>query len=336
MTDPGPLAATALLVTTAAAAVCTVLDRVWRHGDPVFRHTIWAALMAASLAGPALAALLPGVVQVPIMPVTDLDAAARSSWLSAVTGVYLAVGAGLVIRLLLGVFLIKRLILSARPATPGDHARLVRLCGPAVAIRCRVHPRLQSPVTAAWQESFVLLPASAFDWTDARLRAVVEHEWAHVCRSDFWWNLAAGLYRAVYWPSPLAWLVVRRLQLTAELACDRRASRVIGSTAFARVLVESARDLLPAGGRVNRLAPGAGTNLAVRIDALLSDAVSRQSRSTLARRVAAGVVLAVVMSAMLVRFAPGPVAASAIDSAVTPAPVLDGNHEAIHAVRHRH
>ena len=329
-------ALSALLVTTLAAAVCAVLDRRWRHGDPAFRHAVWAALVVASLAGPLLAALLPDVAQVSIAADADFSGAVRSSWLPALVLVYIVGAAGFVIRLLLGVFLVKRLIVTARLATPGDHARLVRLCGPAVALRCRVHPRLQSPVSAAWRESCVLLPPSAFDWTDARLRAVVEHEWAHVCRSDFWWNLAAGVYRAVYWPSPLAWLAVRRLQMTAELACDRRASHVIGSTAFARVLVESAHDLMHNHGRLSRLAPGAATNLAVRIDALLAESSPRRSSSTLARRVGAGVVLVVVMSAMLVRFAPGPSAQGTSDATQGAGPADDRSHEAIHAARHRH
>ncbi len=332
MIDLGSLALTAFLTTTVAAAVCALLDRRWRHGDPVFRHTVWAALVAASLAGPLLALLLPDVVRVPIL--SNIPSAGTDPSAAALALIYVIGAAGLLVRLLLGVFLVKRLIVSARYMTPGDHARLARLCGPGIALRCRVHPRLQSPITVSWLESFVLLPASAFDWSDARLRAVVEHEWAHVCRSDFWWNLAAGLHRAVYWPSPLAWLVVRRLQMTAELACDLRASQVIGSTAFARVLVESAHDLLAAGGRVSRLAPGAATNLAMRIDALLSETSPRLPRSALARRVAAGVVLIVVMSAMLVRFAPGAAAETSGRPGIGSGDA--SNHDAIHAIRHRH
>ena len=42
----------------------------------------------------------------------------------------------------------------------------------------------------------VVVPEAWHGWDDERRRAILLHEGEHVRQGDFWWQLAAGLYRA--------------------------------------------------------------------------------------------------------------------------------------------
>ena len=66
----------------------------------------------------------------------------------------------------------------------------------------------------------LLLPSSATDWPDSRLRGVLLHELAHLRRRDPLALLVAQLALALHWFNPLAWFAVRRLRAEQERACD--------------------------------------------------------------------------------------------------------------------
>jgi beta-lactamase regulating signal transducer with metallopeptidase domain len=80
----------------------------------------------------------------------------------------------------------------------------------------------QAPLLMTWGvfRPTVILPRSAREWSDARLRAVLCHELAHVARGDWAALMVAELLRAVNWLNPLTWLAARRLRAESELACD--------------------------------------------------------------------------------------------------------------------
>lgn len=66
----------------------------------------------------------------------------------------------------------------------------------------------------------ILLPADAEEWPEARRRAVLTHEMAHVKRHDCLTQALAHLACALYWFHPLVWVAARRLRSERELACD--------------------------------------------------------------------------------------------------------------------
>lgn len=66
----------------------------------------------------------------------------------------------------------------------------------------------------------ILLPASAFAWPGASLRAVLRHEVEHVRRKDVWWRLAGEAALALWWCHPLMHLLLRRWTEVCEHVCD--------------------------------------------------------------------------------------------------------------------
>jgi TonB family protein len=87
-----------------------------------------------------------------------------------------------------------------------------------VALLQSRHPTLL--VTWGIRRPKVILPASAVEWSDDRMRVVLLHELAHISRGDWATQLAAECLRATYWFNPLVWLASKRLRQESEHACD--------------------------------------------------------------------------------------------------------------------
>ena len=88
----------------------------------------------------------------------------------------------------------------------------------------------------------ICLPQQAVDeLAEPELDAVLAHELGHLERGDNRWLTVASVMEAVFFFQPLVALTRRKLQETAELACDERAVELTGSArALARSLAEVA------------------------------------------------------------------------------------------------
>ena len=75
-----------------------------------------------------------------------------------------------------------------------------------------------------------------------KLQAVLAHEESHIGRGDFFIQLLAALYRAVFWFSPFAWWLQARLCALAEAASDEAAiQRLDDRATYAEILVDVSR-----------------------------------------------------------------------------------------------
>ena len=79
---------------------------------------------------------------------------------------------------------------------------------------------LPMPFACGLIRAAIVLPRHARGWDDRRRRAVLCHELAHVRRADLLVNTIAHVAAAVYWFHPLVWVVLRRLRMESERACD--------------------------------------------------------------------------------------------------------------------
>ena len=172
--------------------------------------------------------------------------------------IYLGVASLLLMRLLWGLAMAVRLWATADLVSP--------LVAPEPNVRSSA--KIGSPVTIG---SGIVLPASYTAWDHKKLRMVIAHERSHVRQLDFYLQMLAGVYTALFWFSPLGWWLRRNLASLAEAIGDRAGMDAAASRSrYAEVLLEFAampRQTLPG---VAMARPG---NLSHRVDRLINERV---------------------------------------------------------------
>lgn len=113
-------------------------------------------------------------------------------------------------RLIMAIFRIRRVVLSATPYGATETG---------IAIRLTREPCTAFAVGGA--NPAIVLPAlMTSQLTAQQMRCVVRHEAAHINRRDPELLLVLELVRAIYWWSPFVHRLIKRWRDTSELACD--------------------------------------------------------------------------------------------------------------------
>jgi predicted nucleic acid-binding Zn-ribbon protein len=240
---------------------------------------------AASGSLPASSA---GEAAIQVQPATEAFSDRMRGWAAVTLSVagklaaamYLAVCLALLIRMAYGLNLAMTLWQAAEVFVPYPHD------DPGYGLRMRFSRAVSSPVTIG---SGVLLPYECLEWDARKLRIVLAHERAHIRQGDFYLQLLAGLYTAVFWFSPLGWWLKRKLTDLGEVISDRAGLDEAASAAsYAQVLLEFAA--LPRPTAIG-VAMARSTNLSTRIERLLNEASFRQAFAGGGRRVLLAVLL---------------------------------------------
>lgn len=258
--------------------------RIFRVRNPHLQRSAWCAVLVAALVMPLLMLLvrtqpldLPVAASAAIVWSTT-QAALR--WQDAALYLYAPVALLLLLRHGAGLLRVLGLRRQARPL-PAQRA-----------LDVRVSAQLSAPVSVA---TAILLPAHYQQWTDAQLRAVVAHEMSHIRRHDFLMMNLAQLHRALFWFSPLAWWLPRRLGILNEHLSDDAALAALDDRAgYARMLVEFTGVAQP---HSTALAMARPATVAQRVERILSaDCVAAPP----GRAARAGLLLGVVAPALLI------------------------------------
>jgi beta-lactamase regulating signal transducer with metallopeptidase domain len=201
----------------------------------------------------------------PISRPRAADARATVPTLSTIAWiVYLAVCSALLLRLLFGLASAFRLWQSAEP--------VILPSGQAAGLRLRSSRAVSSPVTIG---SGIVLPANYGQWEIEKLRIVLAHERSHIRQGDFYLQLLAGLYAALFWFSPLGWWLKRNLSDLGEAISDRAGLEEAASrSSYAQILLEFAA--LPRPTLIG-VAMARTSSLSHRIERLLNDSSFRQA-----------------------------------------------------------
>ncbi len=145
-------------------------------------------------------------------------------WNSLPATIYLIVASIFLSRLVVGFALTQRLIRRSRNITDprlrqmlAFHARFSN------SWWVRESDRISVPVTVGAFRPVVLLPPCWREWDDSKFNAVITHELSHVSRHDALAQFVSFLHCAIFWFSPFAWWLDRRLAELAEEASDEAA-----------------------------------------------------------------------------------------------------------------
>lgn len=120
--------------------------------------------------------------------------------------------------------------------------RMARVAEGDQQVEIRMSDEFAVPVTFGIRRPTILLPADAASWPDPVVTAALQHEFAHVSRRDWLWQMLGTTTCAVLWFHPLVWLVAHAQRDAAELAADANVvSQGTPASTYARILVEVAR-----------------------------------------------------------------------------------------------
>ena len=183
----------------------------------------------------------------------------RARWGFAIALLYVAGVVLLLLRVAVETFVLRRLARESRPIKDADWQRVLAEATARLSIargvRLLRNPRDVIPLTFGMLRPAVIVPASADAWSEARRRAVLLHELAHIARHDCATQLLGAVACAMYWPHPGVWMAARRMRRERELACDDRVvSAGTEPRAYAGDLLELARSLGSAPAPVTALA----------------------------------------------------------------------------------
>jgi hypothetical protein len=197
---------------------------------------------------------------------------------------YIAVSSMLLMRMIYGLTMAVKLWIQSVPYE-ADHGTNPEE-GPGFGLRMRFSFAISSPVTIG---SGVLLPAACLAWDREKLRIVLAHERSHIRQGDFYLQLIAGFYTALFWFSPLGWWLKRKLSDLGEAISDRAALDEAASRAsYAQVLLEFAAMPRPT---LLGVAMASRNNLSQRIERLLNDTIFHQAFGGSRRRILLTVLL---------------------------------------------
>jgi BlaR1 peptidase M56 len=248
-----PLLLDSAMRSLALGFVAGALLKLARLTDTKTQTAVWTAVLVAALSMPLLTVLLPGwMLTLPGLPATPRAAAALSllraprgetagvsmspaqTWLvlhgwTCLLTVYVLGLSACMLRLAVGLLVTLRLYARSTPIEEGWVA------GRPI----RASAAIQSPVSLA---GTILVPADYREWSAAKRIAILAHEEAHIARRDFFVQLAALIHCALFWFSPFAWWLRKRLSEIAETASDEAAIRHLNDRAtYAEILVEVSR-----------------------------------------------------------------------------------------------
>lgn len=148
-------------------------------------------------------------------------------WTTVAGVIYLVVALFLLLRLLVGLAITRRLVRSSnRIHDSGLSLRLlsvVQPCGQRHLAHVHESGLVSVPVTIGVLAPTILLPISWTEWEHDKLDAVIAHEISHVIRRDTLSQCVSLLHRAIFWFSPLAWWLNRHITELAEEASDEAA-----------------------------------------------------------------------------------------------------------------
>ena len=199
-------------------------------------------------------------------------------WRSLTFPLYAAIAIVIVFRLVIGLALAFRIRLAARPVSlTGAHASGLRISSSSA---------VSSPVTIG---SSIILPSDYESWDTEKLHIVLAHERSHIRQGDFYLQLLAGLYTALFWFSPLGWWLKHKLSDLAEAISDHAGLQQAASrSSYAQILLEFAAAPRPT---LIGVAMARTGSISRRIERLLNDSTFRQAFAGTRRRALIAVLL---------------------------------------------
>lgn len=195
----------------------------------------------SSVALPLLNTAPVTVFAVDVSPTAHIEVSSHES--AALFGfVYAAIAAVLVLRLMLSAIALQRIDADAQYCLNETILKQIVSISNALDISRRVVVKtskdVASPMSFGLFKPVVVLPELALEWSESTLEDVLLHELSHIKRLDWVTMLFCHVVASLLWINPLVWFVKKRVNDSAEQACDAAVLR------YGKDSVKYAEDLL--------------------------------------------------------------------------------------------
>jgi TonB family protein len=288
------------------------------------RHMLWVMAMASAALLPLLTLALPSwqpalVTKIAgafpeVLRVTHIPQAYGQSSVHAVgiepgfsilsaalPAIWVAGSFVALLALLLGCLRLRRSGCQAQPLFESAWTDIAASVSKTLALRRRIR-LIQSdyrtmPITWGFLVPKVLVPGCASEWTADRKRIVLAHEFAHVRRGDWLFQIVAEIACVIYWFNPLFWIARNRMDFESERACDDVVLNLgIDGQDYATHLVEIARLLRKQGPAwLPALAMARPFSFEERLVAILNSSVNRRGSAATSIAIAVAVITGLIL-----------------------------------------
>lgn len=113
-----------------------------------------------------------------------------------------------------------------------DHVELVKEISAIFSVRrsidLRYSDHVRTPLTYGVFRPVILMPRESLLWRHDRVRRFLLHEMAHIARHDWLAKFIGYCVAACFWIIPSVWVLQRKLEWLAELACDDKVITIAG------------------------------------------------------------------------------------------------------------
>lgn len=210
--------------TSAVTLGVWIVARLLGHRSAALRHSLWLCALAAFAVLPALLPLShrtpPVRVNLSVPVVLTIQPQAANA-VPVGRGLHRNQRGPMWSRLWVGSWLAGSLLVVVRRSRAvWRMTGITRRAAASDMPRVLLSSEIRTPLTWGLMYPTILLPSCAVDWSRERLEAVLEHERAHIRRSDPLWHWAGELVCAAWWFHPFAWLARSRAAHERECACD--------------------------------------------------------------------------------------------------------------------
>jgi TonB family protein len=222
-----------------------LLAKAFRLDEPRAAFAYWRVLLVACLLLPvcqpwqtvanqtAAMSVLAGPVTTPVMKtLPDANPGATAAWPSLERLIVFVLWIGVVVRagwLAIGAWVLGRIRRDADvlDPVPDAIARAQDLVG--ASARLCVSSRVAGPITFGLRRPVIVFPPAIAALDASVQHAIACHEFLHVRRRDWVFQVLEESVRTILWFHPGVWWLVRRIQLTREQVVDQESIALVNS-----------------------------------------------------------------------------------------------------------
>lgn len=248
------------------------LSRQYQRSSAAIRHRLWVCALIILAVMPLWTWLSP-TLELQLANFSQWKPASPSSTLTVVALLtYIGIASAKLVQLFTSLWAIAQMTSRAEPAHQFWLDTPFRALAPAA--RVLQSSEVESPLTWGYIKPIILIPSDASCGAHER-DMIMLHEYSHITRADWLYQLMGQLVALLFWPVPGIRSLVRRMSTEAEQACDDCVlQRQYAAADYAALLLRQAHhNRLPA-----TVALGHDSELGQRIRSLCSNNIDHSVR----------------------------------------------------------